>query len=136
MYEPAVTDGCRLTLRVDVFDPSLGGVTGFGLKVLLNPPGGVAERFTADEKVSIEPTVRVDVPEPPTAIVIGLTGFSEKSGTITVKFALPLLFVPTGSSGEESETLAPLLTTVPRLNPEFNVPVIVIVAEELAASVE
>jgi len=111
----------------------LGGVTGLELKLVLNPPGGVAERLTADENVSIDPTVRIDVPDPPTAIVIGLTGLSEKSGTITVKFALALLFVLTGSSGDESETLAPLLTTVPRLRPEFKVPLIVIAADALAA---
>jgi len=120
-------------VRVDVFEPSLGGVTEPGLKLVLKPPGAVAPRLTADAKVSIEPIVRVDVPEPPTAIVIGVVALSEKSGTITVKFALPLLLVETGSSGDESETLAPLLTTVPRLKPEFNVPLIVIVADAFAA---
>lgn len=128
-----MTDGCRLTLRADVLEPLLGGVTEVGLKLVLNPAGGVAERLTADENVSIELTVTVEVPEPPTAIVIGVVALREKSGTITVKFALPLLFVVTGSSGDESDTLAPLLTTVPRLNPEFNDPLIVIVADAFAA---
>jgi hypothetical protein len=80
-----------VTFRVEVVDPLLGGVAGFVLKVLWKLLGPVVVRLTADENVSIELTVSEEVPELPTGIVIGETALNVKSGTITLKDALPLL---------------------------------------------
>ena len=110
-------------------------MAGFGLKLLWKPLGPVALRVTADENVSTEPTVSVEVPELPTGTVIGVTGLMVKSGTITVNEALELL-LPGVKSSVEACTLAVLVTTVPRVKPEFRIPDKVTVAVVFAAMLE
>jgi len=136
VYVPAVTEGSSTMVKVEAVDPLLGGVTGFGLKLLSKFPGPEEVRLTADENVSIELTVTDEVPDPPTTILIGEVAVREKSGTSTVNEAVPELLLLSGSSGEEACTLAVLVTIVPRVNPEFSFPEMVIVCGEFAVRVE
>ena len=75
---------------MEVVELLLGGVAGFGLKLRWKLLGPVVLRLTADENVSIEPMVSVEVPELPTGMVMGVTALMLKSGTITVNEALEL----------------------------------------------
>ena len=81
-------------------DPSLGGVTGLGLKLSWKPLGPEAVRVTGEENVSIEFTVIDVVAVPPTIIVIGAGALNEKSGTITRNEALSVLLLVLGSLGD------------------------------------
>ena len=119
---PAVTEGSSARVRVEMLELLLGGVVGFGLKLRWKLLGPLAPRLTADENVSIEPTVSDEVPDEPIETVIGETALREKSGTITVKDALPELLVVVKSVGDEACTLAVLVTTLPRVRPEFSFP--------------
>ena len=89
-----------MTVKVDESVPSLGGVTGFGLKLSWKPLGPEALSVTADEKVSIEFTGTDVIADPPTAIVIAV--LNEKSGTMTLNEALSVLLVGLGSFGDEA----------------------------------